>query len=148
MAFRNISGAKLCVSSALRFQTNTIPRTWRESACATTRLHAELRRQKSTRTNLQDENVSGAEDSDVSLSSAAEATSVYSKWTKLSGRDQHPEMDLTFASGKEAYRSKKTSELVRALLVFNLCSVETLVNRQKEVRDLTKLAILHLQLAF
>jgi hypothetical protein len=50
----------------------------------------------------------------------------------------HPRIDLSFCSGQEAYRSKTTGELARALLVFNLCSVDVLINYNKQVN-------LHLQ---
>lgn len=51
---------------------------------------------------------------------------------------QH-KLDLTFGNAEEAFRSKKTSELVRALFVFNLCSVEFLVKNNTEVRTLNYL---------
>ncbi|XP_048252293.1 proline dehydrogenase 1, mitochondrial-like isoform X2 [Haliotis rufescens] len=44
--------------------------------------------------------------------------------------DGHPVVDLTFENAREAYRSKTTSELARALLVFKLCSVNYLVDNQ------------------
>jgi len=40
-------------------------------------------------------------------------------------------LDLTFENPKEAYLSKKNSELVRALLVYNLCSIKPLVQHNK-----------------
>lgn len=46
---------------------------------------------------------------------------------------KHPKLDLEFNCAEEAYRSKFTSELVRALLVFSLCSIDTLVDNQKKV---------------
>lgn len=50
------------------------------------------------------------------------------------GDDGHPSIDLTFNNAHEAFRSKSTLELMRALFVFNLCSVNFLVERNKEVR--------------
>ena len=130
MAFRNIHGAKLYVSSALRLQ-NHVLRTGREVS-AMTSLPTRLARRKSTKTNLQ-EDAQGASLRDGARPGSAPGSIV---WHSLSSSHQHPELDLTFANGKEAYKSKKTSELVRALFVFNLCSVEALVNRQKEVSDM------------
>ncbi|KAK6190789.1 hypothetical protein SNE40_002578 [Patella caerulea] len=43
---------------------------------------------------------------------------------------RHPNIDLSFTNAKEAYRSKRTSELIRSLLVFNLCSINALVDHQ------------------
>ena len=46
---------------------------------------------------------------------------------------QHPQLDLSFSSAYEAYRSKTTLELMRSLFVFELCSVNFLVNNNKQV---------------
>ena len=40
---------------------------------------------------------------------------------------------FTFDDGKNAYRSKTSWEIVRALTVFRLCSFDFLVNRNKQV---------------
>ena len=48
----------------------------------------------------------------------------------------HPDMDMSFNNPQEAYRSKKTSEVFRALLVFNLCSFDWLIKNQKKVCSL------------
>ena len=42
-------------------------------------------------------------------------------------------IDLEFENAREAYKSKRNSELVRALFVFNLCSIKPLVDHNKEV---------------
>lgn len=132
MAFRNISGAKLyTLSSAVRFQNRK-----GQHGCEPRVLNhllnlsngGKFSRQKSTKTNLQEESNKGAET--VSSTGSFAGTTV---WQSLGGSHQHPNLDLTFANAKEAYRSKKNSELVRALLVFNLCSIEALVNKQKEL---------------
>lgn len=46
---------------------------------------------------------------------------------------QLPALDLSFNSSKEAYRSKSTAEIARALFVFNMCSIPFLVNHNKTV---------------
>ncbi|BFZ18280.1 hypothetical protein BsWGS_21319 [Bradybaena similaris] len=60
------------------------------------------------------------------------------KWKSLTGNHHHPEIDLTFENAREAYKSKRTSEIARALLVFNLCSVNYLVNNQKQILKWTR----------
>lgn len=50
------------------------------------------------------------------------------------GEHPMPVLDLSFNSAKEAYRSKTTPELLRALFVFNMCSIPFLVNNNKIVR--------------
>ncbi|XP_076453002.1 proline dehydrogenase 1, mitochondrial-like isoform X1 [Babylonia areolata] len=42
----------------------------------------------------------------------------------------HPDLDLSFANAQEAYKSKRTYDLFRAWFVFNLCSVNFLINNQ------------------
>ncbi|GFR77182.1 proline dehydrogenase 1, mitochondrial-like [Elysia marginata] len=130
MAFRKISVTKLCVSNTLRLQ-KSLGQTSCEAAIASLS-NGQLVRRKSTKTNLYDDSGKGS----VTSVSAGNPQSFagHTVWESLTDRDQHPDLDLMFASSKEAYKSKKTSELARALLVFNLCSVEALVNRQKEVR--------------
>ncbi|XP_012942308.1 proline dehydrogenase 1, mitochondrial isoform X2 [Aplysia californica] len=60
------------------------------------------------------------------------------EWKSLTGNHEHPELDLSFGCGKEAYKSKKTSEVLRALLVFNLCSLDFLVNNQKRLLQMSR----------
>lgn len=45
----------------------------------------------------------------------------------------HPYVDLSFNNAEEAYRSKSNFELIRSLLVFNLCSIQFLVDKNKEI---------------
>ncbi|XP_053337598.1 proline dehydrogenase 1, mitochondrial [Clarias gariepinus] len=48
------------------------------------------------------------------------------------------EIRVDFDQTKEAYKSKDTAELLRGLLVFKLCSYDFLVDRNKEIMDLSK----------
>lgn len=43
------------------------------------------------------------------------------------------ELDLTFNSPKDAFKSKKTSELVRAYLVYQICSFNWIVENNDMV---------------
>lgn len=43
------------------------------------------------------------------------------------------ELDLSFSSPKEAFKSKKTSELVRAYLVYQICSFDWVVENNDMV---------------
>lgn len=47
--------------------------------------------------------------------------------------DGHPTIDLSFANPQEAYRSKTTRELLRAYFVFQLCSVQFIVDHNKKL---------------
>ncbi|KAK7088799.1 proline dehydrogenase 1, mitochondrial-like isoform X2 [Littorina saxatilis] len=53
----------------------------------------------------------------------------------------HPELDLSFNNAQEAYKSKRTSQLLRALLVFNLCSINVLVENQKQLLKWSRKAL-------
>ena len=44
-----------------------------------------------------------------------------------------PKLDLTFEDSKTAFKSKTTLELMRGLLVFQLCSINFLIENQKSV---------------
>ena len=48
--------------------------------------------------------------------------------------DGHPDIDLTFSSCSEAYRSKTNLQLFRAWFVLKLCSWSFLVDNNKVVR--------------
>jgi len=50
----------------------------------------------------------------------------------------HPAIDLTFTNCKEAYRSKTTTELIRAYAVFQICSIPLIVNNNKIVSILKR----------
>lgn len=45
------------------------------------------------------------------------------------------ELDLTFSSPKDAFKSKKTSELVRAYFVYQICSINWVVENNDMVSD-------------
>ncbi|KAL2092271.1 hypothetical protein ACEWY4_012069 [Coilia grayii] len=47
-------------------------------------------------------------------------------------------ISVDFETTKEAYKSKDTGELLRSLLVFKLCSYDLLVDKNKEIMDLSK----------
>lgn len=65
---------------------------------------------------------------------AAAALDVASaKETNKSALSPYERVDLTFDNAAEAYKSKTTFEITRALLVFNLCSIKYLITNNKEV---------------
>jgi hypothetical protein len=43
-------------------------------------------------------------------------------------------LDLSFSDGRQAYRSKSTWEILRAYLVFKLCSINYLVENNDKVK--------------
>lgn len=47
------------------------------------------------------------------------------------------ELDVSFNNPKEAFKSKKTSELIRAYLVYQICSVNYLVENNDKVSRTT-----------
>lgn len=48
-------------------------------------------------------------------------------------KDKDP-LDLTFCDYRNAFKSKTNSELLRAMLVFHLCSIQPLVDNNAKVR--------------
>ena len=69
-------------------------------------------------------------------STIATPLEVYSDW-EVGPNIKDPcyeTVDLSFENTAEAYKSKSNFEIVRALLVFNLCSIRPLVDHNKEVR--------------
>ena len=47
--------------------------------------------------------------------------------------ENYDKLDPSFQNVKEAFLSKSSLELLRAMLVFNMCSVKVLVEKNKEV---------------
>ena len=78
----------------------------------------------------------------ISLKHSSKSTSVaapfevYSEWESSANiKDPcYDTVDLSFENTAEAYKSKTNFDLIRALLVFNLCSIRPLVDRNKEVK--------------
>ena len=69
---------------------------------------------------------------------------IHADWA-LSGKPgtgaDHPsfkKIDLSFENIKEAYRSKSNFELLRAIIVFRLCSVEKLITHQRSLLNLAE----------
>ena len=50
------------------------------------------------------------------------------------GERKVDELDLTFLDHKAAFKSKTTWQVLRAYLVFNLCSIKPLVDNNEAVR--------------
>ncbi|XP_026152839.1 proline dehydrogenase 1, mitochondrial [Mastacembelus armatus] len=53
-------------------------------------------------------------------------------------KSQLNKIHIDFDNTKEAYRSKGNIELLRSLLVFKLCTIDVLVEKNKELMELTK----------
>jgi len=47
-------------------------------------------------------------------------------------------IDLSFSNAREAYRSKKNTELLRGYLVFQLCSINYIVERNKQLMKICR----------
>lgn len=58
--------------------------------------------------------------------------------TKSVKNRQLNKIHIDFDNTQEAYRSKGNIELLRSLLVFKLCTIDVLVEKNKELMDLTK----------
>lgn len=55
--------------------------------------------------------------------------------TKASPKARKSPVKVDFDNTQEAYKSKGNIELLRSLLVFRLCAVDVLVEKNKEVRS-------------
>ncbi|KAI1901034.1 hypothetical protein AGOR_G00055990 [Albula goreensis] len=58
--------------------------------------------------------------------------------TKNANSSQTNKIAIDFENTKEAYKSKDTLELLRSLLVFKLCSYDFLVDKNKELMDVSR----------
>jgi len=50
----------------------------------------------------------------------------------------HQKVEIDFDNTEEAYKSKNNMELLRSLLVFKLCTIDVLVDKNKELIDLSR----------
>jgi len=55
--------------------------------------------------------------------------------------DGHPAIDLSFSNGEEAYRSKSSLEIMRAIMVFTICSNNFVVNNNKMLIKWSRLVL-------
>lgn len=53
--------------------------------------------------------------------------------TKSSPKAHKNQVNIDFDNTQEAYKSKRNIELLRSLLVFRLCAIDILVDKNKEV---------------
>lgn len=58
--------------------------------------------------------------------------------TKTVQKSQTNKIHIDFDNTEEAYKSKNNVELLRSLLVFKLCTIDILVEKNKELMDLSK----------
>lgn len=54
---------------------------------------------------------------------------------RIAASSEQPLRNFSFNDGRNAFRSKTTWEIIRALAIFRLCSFDFLVNRNKEVSN-------------
>lgn len=65
-----------------------------------------------------------------------------------SGTPPRDELDLNFNSPRDAFKSKKTSELVRAYLVYQICSINWIVENNDMVSGSISADDLHNRLRY
>jgi len=56
----------------------------------------------------------------------------------VKGVEAAKQVEIDFENTEEAYKSKNNMELLRSLLVFKLCTVDVLVDKNKELIDLSR----------
>lgn len=66
--------------------------------------------------------------------------------TKASPKARRTHVKVDFDNTQEAYKSKGNIELLRSLLVFRLCAVDVLVEKNKEVRSKAVACVLTVRL--
>ncbi|MFT7817895.1 proline dehydrogenase 1, mitochondrial-like [Arapaima gigas] len=79
----------------------------------------------------------GGEPSCAVLKESAQVEFIASS-TRGAGDARSKHIPVDFENTKEAYKSKDTLELLRSFLVFKLCSYDFLVDRNKELMDLSR----------
>ncbi|XP_049594922.1 proline dehydrogenase 1, mitochondrial [Syngnathus scovelli] len=68
----------------------------------------------------------------------AEPVELISPGRSFQGGQPQSKISVDFNNTEEAYKSKDNVELLRSLLVFKLCTVDMLVEKNKELMDLSK----------
>ncbi|XP_037122137.1 proline dehydrogenase 1, mitochondrial-like [Syngnathus acus] len=68
----------------------------------------------------------------------AEPVELISPGRSFQGGQPQSKISVDFNNTEEAYKSKDNAELLRSLLVFKLCTVDMLVEKNKELMDLSK----------
>jgi len=61
------------------------------------------------------------------------ATSIIDNKSETQNIPERDDLDLTFSDARQAFRSKSTLEIIRAYLVFKLCSIHFLVDHNEKV---------------
>jgi hypothetical protein len=80
-------------------------------------------------------NVQGMQSRNTSTTSSSKGQSISLSGVsdELNHENQKPKLDLTFEDSKTAFKAKNNLELLRGYLVFQLCSMNVLVDNQKTV---------------
>lgn len=70
----------------------------------------------------------------VLKSSAASSTLVQNQAETIQKQQPKDPLDISFEDAKAAFKSKTNLELIRAYVVYTLCSIESLVTHNMKVR--------------
>lgn len=68
------------------------------------------------------------------VNGAIDANSLKSHESEHAADPNNQKLDLKFENSEVAFKSKSTLQLLRGLLVFQLCGIRTLVDNQNTVR--------------